>query len=68
MILTLQQGGGLAPLPTFTVTNPVSVDPYQYKKTTTKTSSDKDELSEMVKYVKDLNLLPNDAAYIMGAI
>ena len=69
MILTLQQGGGLAPLPTFTVTNPVSVDPFQQKKTTSdKTSKDKDELLEMYKYVKDLKLLPNDSAYIMGAI
>jgi hypothetical protein len=66
MILTLQQGGGIPPLLNYTILNPQSVSPFNYetKESGKSKEKDEDELLEILKYVKDLEFLPNDSAYI----
>lgn len=70
MILTLQQGGGIPPLLNYTILNPQSVSPFNYetKESGKSKEKDEDELLEILKYVKDLEFLPNDSAYITQEI
>lgn len=67
MILKYQQGGGVGAFPTYTITNPISVDPFSTTEASTTKSgkkADTDDGLDVMKMVYDAGLLPNDTAYI----
>lgn len=70
MIVKLQQGGGIGSLPTFTITNPISVDPFSSTESSTKKSGKKADSEEpdLQKILMDADLLPNDTAYLAQQI
>lgn len=71
MIVKLQQGGGIGSLPTYTITNPISVDPFSSTESSTTKSGKKSKDSEepdLQKILMDADLLPNDTAYLAQQI
>jgi hypothetical protein len=67
MILKFQQGGGFGSLPSYTITNPISVDPFSSTESSTTKSGKKSKDSEepdLQKILMDADLLPNDTAYL----
>lgn len=71
MILKLQQGGGIGAFPHYTITNPISVDPFSSTESSTTKSGKKSKDSEepdLQKILMDADLLPNDTAYLAQQI
>lgn len=71
MILKFQQGGGFGSLPSYTITNPISVDPFSSTESSTTKSGKKSKDSEepdLQKILMDADLLPNDTAYLAKQI
>ena len=71
MILKFQQGGGFGSLPSYIITNPISVDPFSSTESSTTKSGKKSKDSEepdLQKILMDADLLPNDTAYLAQQI